>query len=134
MTRADWAALLVSTYAAAHSLDEDLALERLEQAVRDDQLVDGLTEALELALLEARGKTPEGPLLDRFAKALQKRRHRVRAAPSTPEISAALVRIDLTLGLAPAGLRDTLESEKGAGLLAAGLRALGAHLVREILK
>jgi hypothetical protein len=45
-----------------------------------------------------------------------------------------LVRINIELGLAPEPMRETLRSAKGEALLDEGLRALGAHLVNELLK
>lgn len=133
VTRADWAALLTSTYAAATSIEDDLALERLQQALGDPELFEALQSGLEGALL-TRSSKPDDALLDRFARAVQKRRGRVRAAPSTPELAAVFVRVDLALGLAPEALRAMLSSEKGVRLYEAGLRALGVHVVAELLK
>jgi hypothetical protein len=138
VTRADWAALLTPSYAAATSVEEELALERLQQALADASLVEALHAGLEAALNvrreEAKAPTTDDALLDRFAKAVQKRRGRVRAAPSSPEVSAVFVRVDLELGLAPGALGDTLASPKGAKLLEAGFRALGAHVAGELLR
>ena len=135
VTRADWAALLTSTYAAATSVDDDLALERLQQALGDAELVAALQAGLEVALSARRDPAkPEDDLLDRFARAVQKRRARVRAAAATPELSAVLVRIDLELGLAPGAMGDMLATEKGARLFEAGLTALGHHVAAELLR
>lgn len=72
--------------------------------------------------------------MDRLSKGVQKRRARVKAAPATPALSAVLVRINLEIGLAPEPMRAQLATEKGRALLEDGLRALGAHLVKELLK
>jgi hypothetical protein len=45
-----------------------------------------------------------------------------------------LVRINLEIGLAPEQMRATLDTDKGRAVLAAGLRELGGHLVKELLK
>jgi hypothetical protein len=58
----------------------------------------------------------------------------VRAAELTPAESAALVSINLELGYAPEMMRDALRGEKGSALLQEGLRALGAHLVAELVR
>jgi hypothetical protein len=50
----------------------------------------------------------------------------------TPALSAVLVRVNLELGLAPEPMRGTLATAQGRALLDAGLRALGAHLVRQL--
>jgi hypothetical protein len=72
--------------------------------------------------------------MDKLAKGVQKRRARVKAAPSHPAIAAVLVRINLELGLAPEQMRATLQSEKGRALLEDGLARLGKHVVTDLLR
>lgn len=134
VTRADWATLLTSTYGEAQSVDDEEAAERLTRALGNPALLDELYEALAVALEEKAGGAPDDKLLDRFSKAIQKRRGRIRAATATTELSAMLVRIDLEIGIASEVLRPTLTSEKGMKLLSAGRAALANHLVRELLK
>ncbi len=134
VTRSDWTALLTSTYGEAQSVDDDEAAERITRALVNGELLDELYQALAVALEEKQGGPPDDKVLDRFSKAIQKRRGRVRAAPATTELSAMLVRIDLEIGVAPESLRPTLTSEKGTKLLAAGRAALASHLVKELLK
>ena len=62
------------------------------------------------------------------------RRARAKPAEATPAISAALVRLDLEIGLAPEAMRATLATPRGSALLEEGLRALGAHLVKDLLR
>jgi hypothetical protein len=134
VTRSDWTALLTSTYGEAQSVDDEEAAERLARALGNPQLLEELYQALAVALEEKQGGPPDDKVLDRFSKAIQKRRGRIRAAPATPEVSAMLVQIDLEIGVAPEVLRPTLTSEKGAKLLAAGRAAVASHLVKELLK
>jgi hypothetical protein len=44
------------------------------------------------------------------------------------------VRLDLEIGLAPEAMRSTLATPRGSALLEEGLRALGAHVVKDLLK
>ena len=88
-----------------------------------------------MALAAEQGpRTSEDALMDRLSKGVQKRRARVKAAPSHPAIAAVLVRINLELGLAPEPMRATLATGKGQALLEDGLARLGKHLVAELLK
>jgi hypothetical protein len=62
------------------------------------------------------------------------RRGRAKAAEGTPAIAAALVRLDLEIGIAPETMRATLETPRGRALLDEGLWALGAHVVKDLLR
>jgi hypothetical protein len=98
-------------------------------------IAEDLYRAISAALAAAQGpRTTEEALLDRLSSAVQARRARVKAAPSSPAISAVLVRMNLEIGLAPEPMRATLSSEKGRAMLEEGLRALGAHLVKGLLR
>jgi len=135
LPRADLARALVPTYAAARSVDDEEAQQRLGQALARPGVAEDLYRGIAAALRDAKGpRTDEDVLLDRLSSGVQKRRFRVRAAAATPEISAVLVRIDLEIGVAPEPMRATLASDRGRAALDAGLRALGAHLVKELLR
>jgi hypothetical protein len=135
VTRADLARLLTPTYADALSVDEDEAHERLTRALERSELVADLYEGLWLALESARGpRTTEDAQLDRLSKGIQARRRLVKPAPASPAISALLVRLNVELGIAPEQMRATLATDKGRALLHSGLRQLGAHLVKELIR
>jgi len=135
LTRADLAMLLAPTYAQALSVDEEEALERMKRALERPVVADDLYRGVSEALRQAKGpRTSEDDLMDRLSKGVQARRARAKAAPPSTALSAVLVRINLEIGLAPEQLRATLESEKGRALLEEGLRALGAHLVKDLLR
>ena len=135
LTRKDLARALASTYAKAASVDAEEALERMERAVANDRIADDLYAGLSAAMAERKGpRTTEDELVDKLSEGVQKRRSRVKAAELTPAISAAMVLVNLELGYAPEMMRNALQTEKGRALLEEGLRALGAHLVSELVK
>ena len=72
--------------------------------------------------------------MDDLSAGVQKRRARVKPAALSPAISAAMVMLNLELGYAPEMMRGALENPKGKALLDEGLRALGAHLLKELIK
>ena len=131
----DLVRLLVPTYAAARGVDEEEAAERLTRALAAPAALDAVYGGLSEALRAAQGpRTSEDQLMDRLSAGVVARRGRAKAAPGTAAISAALVRIDLEIGLAPDAMRDTLASPRGKALLGEGLRALGTHLVKDLLR
>jgi hypothetical protein len=135
VTRADLAWLLTPTYAAAMSVDDEEAHERLERALARPEVVDDLLWGLSEALEAARGpRTAVDALLDKLSAGLHARRGKVTAAGGDPLVSAVMVRINLELGLASETLRATLRTEQGGAMLDAGLRKLGDHLVRELVR
>lgn len=135
LTRADLAALVAPTYAKELSVDEEEALDRMKRALERPALADDLYRGVSEALRQVKGpRTSEDDLMDRVSAGVQARRGRAKPAPPSPALSAVLVRVNLELGLAPEQLRATLESEKGRRLLEEGLRALGAHLVKDLLR
>jgi hypothetical protein len=135
LTRKDLAALLAPTYAAARDVDLEEALERLERALAAPAALDDVYRGISAALRDAQGpRTDEDALMDRLSAGVQVRRHRAKPAAGTPAISAALVRLDLESGIAPESMRDTLAAGRGRALLEEGMRALGAHLVKELLR
>jgi hypothetical protein len=135
LTRADLARVVAPTYAAAMSVEEDEAHERVTRAVEAPGVAEDLYRGISDALARSKGpRTTEDAQLDKLSAAVVARRARVKPAPSSAAISAVLVRMNLDIGLAPEGMRTTLASEKGRAMLEEGLRALGAHLVKELLK
>jgi hypothetical protein len=135
LTRADLARVIAPTYAEALSVDEDEAHERVARAVEQAGVADDLYQGISHALAASRGpRTTEDAQLDKLSAGVIARRARVKAAPASPALSAVLVRMNVELGIAPEGLRATLASDKGRAMLDEGLRALGAHLVKELMK
>ena len=135
LTRKDLALVLAPTYAASASVDFDEAQERMERAVGNQRVVDLLYQGLSAALADATGpRITEDEMIDRLSAGVQKRRSRVRAAQLTPAVSAVMVMLNLELGYAPEMMRGALENPKGQALLNDGLQAIGAHLLKELIK
>jgi len=135
LTLPDLATILTPTYSEAMSVDDEEGHERLTRALTRNRLADDLYEGISEALEGIQGaRTSEDALMDKLSKGVQKRRARVKAAPGTPALAAVLVRINLEIGCAPEQMRATLDTEKGRAAYASGLRELGAHVVKELLK
>jgi hypothetical protein len=135
LTRADLVALLAPTYASGRGVDEEEAAERLGRALAVPAALDDLYLGISAALADAKGpRTAEDALVDRISARVASRRARARPAAGTPGVAAVLVRLDLEIGLAPEAMRSTLATPKGRAFLDAGLRELGAHLVKELLR
>ena len=135
LTRSDLVALLAPTYAKARDVDEDEARERLGQALAVPAALEDLYRGISEALADSRGpRTPEDALMDRLSAGVVARRARARPAPADAAVSAVLVRLDVECGLAGEPMRAMLATEKGRALLDQGLRAIGAHLVKELLR
>ena len=135
LTRQDLALVLAPTYAASAEVDFDEAHERMERALHSQRVLERIYEGLSGALEDRKGpRTTEDELIDALSAGVQKRRSRVKAAAVTPAISAAMVLLNLELGFAPEMMRNALDNPKGKALLDQGLRALGAHLLKELIK
>ncbi len=135
LTRADLVAILAPTYAKARGVDEEEATERLARALAVPAALDDVYRGVSEALRAAQGpRTSEDALVDKLSAGVVARRARAKPAEATPAISAALVRLDLEIGLAPEAMRATLATPRGSALREEGLRAHGAHLVKELLR
>ncbi len=135
ITRKDLALIVAPTYAKSAQVDFDEAHERMERVVGSPRIVDELYAGLSAAMLARKGpRTNDDELMDNLSAGVQKRRARVKPAELTPPLAAAMVLLNLELGYAPEMMRGALESEKGRELLDEGLQALGAHLLKELIK
>jgi hypothetical protein len=135
LTRGDLVLLLAPTYAKARNVDEEEASERLARALAVPAALEDVYRGISAALLDAKGpRTTEDALMDRLSAGVVARRARAKAAAATPAISAVLVRLDVEIGLVAEPMRATLATPKGKAFLDEGLRALGAHLVKELLR
>ena len=72
--------------------------------------------------------------MDKLSAGIGSRRHRVKPDRVTAAVSAALVWMDLEAGVAPEMMRNALETPKGRALLGDGLREIGQHLVKELVR
>lgn len=135
LTQKDLVLILAPTYAAARGVDEEEAQDRLARALAVPAALDDVYRGISEALRAAQGpRTSEDQLVDKLSAGVLARRARAKAAPGNAAISAVLVRLDVELGLAPEAMRATLASPRGKALLDEGLRALGAHVVKDLLR
>ena len=135
ITRADLARTLAPTYAKAAQVDAEEAEDRLLRAFANQRILDEIYGGLSAALAEAKGpRTTEDEMVDKLSTGVQARRGRVRAAELTPAISAVLVLVNVELGQAPDMMREAIQGGKGRALLQEGLKAVGAHLVKELVR
>jgi hypothetical protein len=135
LPKKDLVTALAPTYAAARGVDDEEAAERLAQALAVPGALDDLYRGISAALADALGpRTSEDALVDRLSKGVVARRARVKPLPASPAVSAALIRLDLELGIAAEAMRATLQTPRGRALLDEGLRAIGAHLVKELAR
>jgi hypothetical protein len=129
------ARIVAPTYAAGMNVDEEEAHERLLQALETPGVLEDLQRGIATTLERKQGpRAPADKLLDKLSTGIAKHGGNVRAAEATPAISAVLVRLNLEIGLAPEPMRATLATPRGVAALEQGLAALGAHLVKELLK
>jgi len=127
--------ILAPTYAKARDVDEEEASERLARALAVPAALDDVYRGISEALVDAKGpRTSEDALMDRLSAGVVARRARVKAAVATPAIAAFLVRLDLEIGVVSEPMRAMLETPRGRALLDDGLRAIGAHLLKELLR
>lgn len=135
LTRADLVILLVPTYAEYRSVDDEEAAERLRPALEAPGVLELFYGGISAALEALQGpKTTDDALVDRLSKGVAKRRGKVKPAPDTPAVAAVLVRLELEIGIAPDQMRMMLDTPKGKAILGEGMRAIGAHLVKELVK
>lgn len=135
LPRKDLVTVLAPTYAAARGLDEEEAAERLAQALAVPAALDDVYRGISAALADALGpRTDEDALVDRLSKGVAARRGRVRPLAVTPAVAAVLVRLDLEIGVAAEAMRATLQTPKARALVDEGLRAIGAHLLKELAR
>ena len=131
-TRAVVVAKLVPTFAAAHTIDEEEAAQRLDAALKG-RLLGDLLEATWTALLGSTKRLDEAGLLEKVATTLRDRPQRPgRLAELTPGWSAFLVLADLEAGTASEAVRRVLATDEGRKRALAGLAEVGRYLAAEL--
>ena len=133
VTRADLATLLTPTYAESAGVDDEEAHDRLTRALADPEVLDELYRCLSDALVAKAGRLEPDALMDKLAKRVSLKKGHMKPASATAAISAAVVRINLVLGLVPEATQAVLNNAKGWAALQDGVRALGSRLVKELL-
>jgi hypothetical protein len=137
LTRGQLAEMLAPTYAALRNVDTNEAHARLEPALRDLRLIEGLQRETWRALRTAKTKLEEEELLDLVAKKLGKaRRFKAAKAKGAGEgaLAAVIVLVDTGAGVSSGEAFALLDTREGEALLERGLAILGDHLAAELLR
>jgi hypothetical protein len=133
-TRAVVVAKLIPTYAAAHSVDDEEARNRLDASLTGPLLED-LLSATWAALLGDSKRLNEDGLLEKVAKSLKDRPLRAgRTVETTAGWSAFLVLADLAAGTASEAARRLMETDAGKTRGQAGLAEVGNFLAKELTR
>jgi len=133
-TRAIVVAKLAPTFAEAHHLEHDEAVDRLSTAL-SGPLLDDLLAATWQSLLGGTKKLDEEGLLEKVAKSLRDRPLRPgRAVAVTPDLGAFLLLADLAAGTASDAAGRVMETDAGKARARAGLATAGQLLARELIR
>ncbi len=133
-TRAVLASKLAPTYAIAHDLDDEEAVQRLALALRGRLFEELLASAWE-AMSARHPRLDEAKLLEKVALTLRDRPQRPgRKAKLGPPWSAFLLWVDLEAGVASDSAGRVLETEQGRKMTALGLAEAGQHLALELTR
>lgn len=133
-TRAVLASKLAPTYAMAHEVDEEEAVQRLALALRG-RLFEDLLAAAWAAMTARHPRLDEAKLLEKVATTLRDRPQRPgRRAKLNPAWSAFLIWVDLEAGVASDSAGRVLETEQGRAMTASGLAQAGQHLALELTR
>ncbi len=133
-TRPVVVAKLAPTYARAHGLDEEEAVQRLSTALRG-RLWPALLEEAWAALKGKSKRLDDEGLVEKVASTLQERPQRPgRLAPLSPGWSAFLVLADLEAGTASEAARRVMESPEGRQRAQEGLAEVGRFLAAELTR
>src|SRR5262249_21676370 len=131
------AEMLAHTYAESKNVDPNEAYERLDVALKDLKLIEGLQRATWASLLAKKPQLAEKELVEHVAKRLEKARRFKAFKPKRAEsgaLAAVMVLIDTGSGYATGEARELLHTPEGEKLLATGFALLGAHLAAEMLR
>lgn len=137
VTRNQLAEMLAKTYAKLKDIDANDAYRRLEVALRDLELIEGLQGATWEALHEKKAGVEDAAMVELVAKKLTKPRRFKPASWRANDEGAWLalgVLIDRGAGVSSGEALDLLESSGGQVLLKKGLRLAGQHLAAELLR
>lgn len=137
LTRVQLTEMMTPSYAKAKNLDLNDAYRRLESALYDLELIEGLQEWTWAALEERFADETPDKILDRVRKKLQKnRRYKVATWKASEEGAwvALSVLIDRGAGVSSGEALDLIETDLGQKLLGEGFRMAGKHLAKELTR
>jgi hypothetical protein len=137
VTRSVLAEMLAHTYADARNIDPNEAYVRLDVALRNLKLIEGVQYAIWNALLAQKPKLDEAELVEHVAKRLEKPRRYKALKPKRAELgplTALTVLIDVGASVSSGEAADLLHTPEGEQLLSRGFVIVGEHLAREMLR
>ena len=137
VTRTALPEMLAPTYAKLKNLDPNEAYSRLEVGLGRMPLLDSIQQAIWRGLDEERAGLDEAQMVAHLEKRLEKKK-RLRAASWRAADEGVWVAVSIALdegaGVASGEARDLLASPGGQELLQKGLRKLGVHIAKELLR
>lgn len=129
--------MVTPTYAKAKNLDLNDAYVRLEDALRDLELIEGLQYTTWDALVANHEDETETQIVERVRKKLgKKKRYKAAAWRSKDDgaMVALAILIDRGAGRSSGEALDLLETDAGQKLLEQGFVLMGAHLAKELVR
>jgi hypothetical protein len=137
MTKSVLAEMLAHTYATAKNIDPNEAYERLDVALKDLKVIEGIQQATWASVRAKKPSLDEAGILELLAKRLEKLKRFKAFKPKRAEsgpLAAFTVLVDMSAGYSSGEARDLLYTEDGEKLLAAGFKLIGEHLAGEMLR
>jgi hypothetical protein len=137
VTRTALAEMLAHTYADAKNIDPNESYSRLDTALHNLKLIEGVQQAIWHALIAKKEKLDDKELIEHLAKKLEKPRRYKAWRPKRNEqgpAAALAVLIDMGASVSSGEAVDLLYRPEGEKLLAEGFRLVGEHLASELLR
>ena len=136
MTRTQLARMLTETYALARNIDLDESYHRLETALSNLRLIQGLQDGVWNGMHELRPETDTHKLITRATKRLEKRKKfkgiRIRYKDEGAW-AAVTILIDMNSGFSTGEAIGMLDTPEGANLLEQGFQMLGLALAKTLV-
>jgi hypothetical protein len=137
LTRNLLAEMLAPTYALARNVDPNEAAGRLDDALRQLRLIEGLQRGAFEGLRDAKPHLDDEGLLDVVHKKLARAKRWQPLRPKAKDdaaVAAVVLLIDAGAGVATADAWGMIESPEGHRFLEHGFRVVGAHLAKELVR
>ncbi len=137
LTRLQLTEMLAPTYALAKNLDPNEAAVRLEDALRNLRLIEGLQRGTFEGLRLAKPHLDDDAIMEVVLKKLSKTKRWQPLKPKAKDdaaVAAVTLLIDAGAGVATADAWGMIESEDGAKFLERGFLVVGAHLAKELTR
>jgi hypothetical protein len=129
--------MLAHTYAQARNIDPNEAYTRLDVALKNLRLIEGVQQAIWNALREKKQDLEPNAVVDLVAKKLEKPRRFKAFKPKRADeggLAALTILIDVGASVSSGEAWDLLETAEGEKLLRAGFKGIGEHLATEMLR